>query len=109
MYKVVVFVPESHLENVKAAMFSAGAGCIGNYDCCSWQVKGEGQFRALEGSQAYIGELNKLEKVEEFRLELVCSESNIKPAIQALLNAHPYETPAFEVLKMIDLFYDEKP
>ena len=108
MYKVVFFVPETHLENVKTAMFKAGAGLIGNYDCCAWQIKGEGQFRALEGSQAFIGELNQLEKVEEFRVELVCSKANIKAAIQALIEAHPYETPAFEVLKMIDVFSDEK-
>ncbi|WEJ63408.1 NGG1p interacting factor NIF3 [Thiomicrorhabdus lithotrophica] len=104
MYKVVFFVPESHLENVKTAMFSVGAGLIGNYDCCAWQIKGEGQFRALEGSQAFIGKLNQLEKVEEFRVELVCPEMHIKAAIQALIEAHPYETPAFEVLKMIDVF-----
>lgn len=108
MYKVVFFVPETHLEKVKTAMFAAGAGLIGNYDCCAWQIKGEGQFRALEGSQAFIGELNQLEKVEEFRVELVCSGLNIKAATQALIEAHPYETPAFEVLKMIDVFSNEK-
>jgi len=108
MYKVVFFVPETHLEKAKTAMFSAGAGLIGNYDCCAWQVKGQGQFRALEGSKAFIGGLNQLEKVEEFRVELVCCEVNIKAAIQALIEAHPYETPAFEVLKMIDVFSDEK-
>ena len=107
MYKVVFFVPESHLENVKTAMFSVGAGLIGNYDCCAWQIKGEGQFRALEGSQAFIGKLNQLEKVEEFRVELVCAEMHIKAAIQALIEAHPYETPAIEVLKLIDVFSSE--
>lgn len=103
MYKVIFFVPESHLETVKSAMFDAGAGHIGNYDCCAWQVKGEGQFRPLKGSNAYLGQRNKLEKLEEYRVELVCCEDNIKAAIIALKESHPYETPAFEVLQMIDI------
>ncbi|BCN93022.1 NIF3 1 [Thiomicrorhabdus immobilis] len=104
MYKVIFFVPESHLEEVKFAMFEAGAGHIGNYDRCAWQVKGEGQFRPLKGSHAYLGEQNKLEKLEEYRVELVCSEVNIKAAIMALKASHPYETPAFEVLQIVEVF-----
>ncbi|VAW48683.1 Bsu YqfO NIF3/CutA domain [hydrothermal vent metagenome] len=99
MYKISFFVPESHLESVKSAMFVVGAGRIGRYDCCAWQVKGLGQFRALEGSQPFLGEQNQLERVEEYRVEMVCDEANIHKAIEALFIAHPYETPAYDVVK----------
>jgi len=102
LYKITFFVPESHVEQVKQAMFDAGAGKIGNYDCCSWQVKGEGQFRPLLGSQAFIGEVNAIKKIEEFRVEMVCDKTKVKEAINALLQAHPYETPAYDILQTVD-------
>ena len=96
MYKISFYVPEESLEEVKSALFNAGAGKIGNYDCCCWQVKGEGQFRPLAGSNPHIGHTNSIESVEEYKVEMVCEEHLIKPAIEALLNAHPYEEPAYE-------------
>lgn len=96
MYKLCFFVPESHLEQVKQAVFSAGAGRIGDYDQCCWQVKGQGQFRPLPGSQPFIGESGALERVEEYRVELVCSDDLIADAVDALRQAHPYEEPAFD-------------
>ncbi|QCU90422.1 NGG1p interacting factor NIF3 [Thiomicrorhabdus sediminis] len=104
LYKLTVFIPETHLEQVKQAMFAAGGGVIGNYDNCSWQVKGQGQFRALPGSSAFIGELNELAVVDEYRVELVVEKSRIKAVIAALKSAHPYETPAFDVLEVISEF-----
>jgi len=101
MYKISFFVPESHLESVKSALFMAGAGKIGQYDCCAWQVKGQGQFRALEGSNPFLGEVNCLEFVEEYRVEMVCDEALVEDAIQALLTMHPYETPAYDVVKTL--------
>lgn len=65
MYKISVYVPESHVEQVKLALFNAGAGKVGNYTHCSWQIKGEGQFTPLIDSNAFIGEENCLEKVTE--------------------------------------------
>ncbi len=100
MYKITFFVPEAHLNQVKEALFLAGAGKIGAYDCCAWQVKGLGQFRALAGSQPFLGEVNHLEEVEEYRVEMVCDDAMIQEAVQALLNAHPYETPAYDVVKV---------
>lgn len=97
MYKIAFFVPESHLEHVKQAVFNAGAGKIGNYDCCCWQVKGIGQFRPLEGSQPFLGESGQVEKVDEWKVELVCSQERLQAAIKALREAHPYEEPAFDV------------
>ena len=102
MYKIVFFVPESHLEHVKAAVFNAGAGHIGQYDQCCWQVAGTGQFSPLSGSNPYIGEVGKLEQVAEYRVELVCEDSLIKSAIKALRSAHPYEEPAIDVWRLED-------
>ena len=100
MYKIVVFVPESHLEDVKAAMFASGAGRVGKYDCCCWQVKGQGQFRALDGSSPYIGQVGEVATVEEYRVELVCEDDLLKGAIAALKLAHPYEEPAYDVWRL---------
>ena len=97
MYKLVFFVPETHLEQVKSAVFAAGAGRIGDYDQCCWQGKGTGQFRPLVGSNAFIGTLNQLEQVSEYRVEMVCDDVFIKVAVAALREAHPYEEPAFDV------------
>lgn len=103
LYKLVFFVPESHLELVKRSIFEAGAGAIGDYDSCCWQVKGEGQFRPLKSSNPYIGKLNQLEVVEEFRVELVCRDEKIRDAVTALKKTHPYEEPAYDVVKLVNL------
>lgn len=103
MYKLVFFVPESHLEQVKSAVFSAGAGHIGNYDQCCWQVLGQGQFRPLSGSNAFIGKLQQLEHVAEYRVEMVCEDSLIQSAVTALRAAHPYEEPAIDVWRLTDV------
>lgn len=100
MLKLCFYVPESHCEPVKQALFDAGAGKIGHYDCCSWQVKGQGQFRPLEGSDAFIGELNQLEGVDEYRVEMVLPDAVKEQVIHALFAAHPYETPAFDLFKL---------
>lgn len=100
MYKLCFFVPESHLEQVKSALFAIGVGKIGNYDCCCWQVKGQGQFRALAGSQPFIGQQGEVERVEEFKVEMVCRDGLIEDAVATLLESHPYETPAYEVFEM---------
>jgi len=104
MYKICFYVPESHLEKVKDALFSAGAGRIGNYDKCSWQCLGEGQFRPLAGSQPAIGQHNVVESVAEYKVELVCADECIDDAIAALKTAHPYEEPAFDVIKISSNF-----
>ncbi|MGP1615890.1 MAG: hypothetical protein ACTS5Y_12660 [Pollutimonas bauzanensis] len=103
MYKLGVYVPASHLEPLKAALFAAGAGRIGNYDSCCWQTPGQGQFRALEGSAPYLGQQGKVEIVEEYRVELVFDEGLLTQVIAALRAAHPYEEPAFDVVKLVTL------
>jgi hypothetical protein len=103
MYKLTVFIPEEALEKVKAALFAAGAGTIGNYEQCCWQVKGEGQFMPMAGSNPHLGSQDKLEKVAEWRVEMVVKTSMIAEVIKALKQAHPYETPAYDVLEVLDL------
>jgi len=103
MYRINVYIPASHLVAVKEAMFEAGAGRIGNYDSCCWQTKGQGQFRPLEGNNAYIGQTGKLEQVEEYKVELVCDDSNIYGVLEAMKRAHPYEEPAYDVYQPLNL------
>lgn len=103
MYKLAFFVPKTNIEQVKEAVFAAGAGRIGNYEACCWQTLGQGQFKPLAGATPYIGQHNTLEQVEEYRVEMVCEDEHIHAAIAALKQAHPYEEPAFEAWRL-DLF-----
>ena len=101
MYYMLYFlVPETHLDVVKNAIFAVGAGSIGSYQHCAWQTLGEGQFMPLAGSHAFIGEINKLEKVLEYKVEIVCSKEQINEAVAALKMAHPYESPSHQVLQL---------
>lgn len=100
MYKICFYVPEAQAEVVKNAMFSAGAGKIGDYSHCAWQVAGVGQFLPLEGSDAYIGQVGKLEYTPELKVEMVCAEECIRDVIAAMKTAHPYETPAYQVIRV---------
>lgn len=100
MYKLVVFVPIDHAEEVKAALFAAGAGRYERYDSCSWECEGTGQFRPLAGSDPFLGRQGELERVRELRVELLCRDEVVRAAITALLNAHPYEEPAYEVYRV---------
>ncbi|SMF35390.1 hypothetical protein SAMN02745866_02236 [Alteromonadaceae bacterium Bs31] len=95
LYQLVFYVPKSHVDEVKQAVFNVGAGKIGDYDSCCWQVEGSGQFRPLKGSKPYIGTLGEVEKVPEFRIELVLEQDLLEEAVAALKSAHPYEEPAY--------------
>ena len=103
MYKLTVFIPDEALESVKAALFAAGAGQIGNYGECCWQVQGTGQFKPLPGSQPHIGQQEVLEQVPEWRVEMVVANDKLAAVIKALKQAHPYETPAYDVLAVMDI------
>lgn len=103
MYKICFFVPPENAEAVKNAIFEAGGGRIGNYESCSWETHGIGQFKPMPGSNPKIGEIETLARVEELKVELVCSDEFLAGAILALKQAHPYEEPAYEVIKMVEL------
>jgi hypothetical protein len=106
MYKLCFYVPQSHLEEVKSAVFAAGAGRIGNYDNCCWQVLGQGQFKPLDGSQPFLGQQGGVEAVDEYRVEMVCAPQYLEAVVAALLQSHPYETPAWDVVSTVTEFPD---
>ncbi|WP_166243751.1 Nif3-like dinuclear metal center hexameric protein [Paenibacillus turpanensis] len=97
LFKLVVFVPEDHHERVLNGLFSAGAGWIGNYSHCSFNIPGTGTFVPREGTNPYLGEQGKLERASEVRVETIVPDSVRKAVIQALLKAHPYEEVAYDL------------
>lgn len=103
MYKLGFYVPESHVESVKAAIFAAGGGRIGDYEHCCWQVLGQGQFRPGPGADPFIGKAGQLETVAEYRVELVCADELIVEVVAALKQAHPYEEPAYDAWRLADI------
>lgn len=102
-YRISFYVPETHAEAVKNALFEAGAGRYDNYEQCSWETRGIGQFRAKDAATPFLGSVGKLERVEELRIEMVCSEECLLPALRALVNSHPYEEPAYDAVSIISL------
>ncbi len=103
MYLLSFYVPETHLEQVKSALFESGAGQIGNYQSCSWEVKGQGQFRPMEGSDPFIGASGRVEKVMEYKVEMVCDSGQVRGIVEVLIRAHPYETPAYHLQPIVTL------
>ncbi|KAJ6257801.1 hypothetical protein Dda_7590 [Drechslerella dactyloides] len=103
-FKLVFLVPIPALEACKTAVFAAGAGRYpgpGNYTECAWVSVGTGQFRPGDTANPHLGEVGKLEKVEEARVETLCMGEDIaRKAVQALKSAHPYEEPAYDVIKV---------
>ncbi|WP_018130529.1 Nif3-like dinuclear metal center hexameric protein [Effusibacillus pohliae] len=95
--KLVVFVPKDHHEQVLTAICAAGAGWIGNYSHCTFNTLGTGTFRPEEGTDPFIGEQGKLERVEEIRLETVVPEPLQEQVVRAMLAAHPYEEVAYDL------------
>lgn len=100
MYKISVYIPSDHLESVKLAMFNQGAGRLGNYEHCAWQILGQGQFRPLEQSKPFKGQKGAIETVDEYLVEMICDEKLIKPVIAALKKSHPYEETAFSIVRL---------
>ncbi len=96
-FKVVVFVPANYLEKISEAIFNAGGGIIGEYEKCSFSIKGEGTFKGSEKSNPFIGIKQNFEKTDEIRLEFIVDSWNIKKIISAIKANHPYEEPAYDV------------
>lgn len=94
-FYLAVYVPESHRDRLKKALFQAGAGKIGNYDSCCWETEGTGQFRPLPGSHPFLGSQDHVEHAAEWKIELIVPADCIREVIASLKQAHPYETPAF--------------
>ena len=101
--KIVVFVPESHTNIVREAIGEAGAGKIGNYTHCSFSSKGVGRFKPEQGAHPAIGEVGKLESVQEERIEVVCERNQLKAIIAAIKKVHPYEEVALDIYPLEEI------
>jgi hypothetical protein len=100
LVKIVVFVPDENLRTVQDAMWEAGAGQIGNYDCASFRSSGTGTFRPNEQANPHIGKQGELEQVEEWRLEVIAPQSSQNQIVAAMKAAHPYEEVAYDVIAL---------
>lgn len=98
LFKLVTYLPTTHLDEVRSALFAAGAGAIGRYDCCSYAEEGVGTFRAGEGTHPYCGKHGELHHEPECRLEVILPRYIKSRVIKALLETHPYEEPAYDLL-----------
>ena len=97
LYKIAVYVPKEHVDKVRDAMTTAGAGFIGKYSSCTFRTEGLGTFKGEEGSNPYIGEVGKLETAEEYKLETIAPEKVLNKVIAKMQKAHPYEEAAYDV------------
>lgn len=99
-YKLVTFVPHEHLDRVRVELAAAGAGQIGDYSECAFVVDGEGMFRGGETTHPTVGQRGRLEKVAERRIEMIVPPERIAEVVAALMRAHPYEEPAFDLIRL---------
>ncbi|GJQ62862.1 MAG: GTP cyclohydrolase 1 type 2 [Melioribacteraceae bacterium] len=95
--KLVVFIPENDSEKVADAIFKAGGGIIGEYNNCSYRLNGTGTFKGSENSNPSIGTKENFEKVNETRLEVLVDKWKLNKVLGSMLEAHPYEEPAYDV------------
>lgn len=101
--KICVTVPRDYTEKVREAICNAGAGTtFGNYSDCSNITKTIGTFKPINNANPFIGEINKLEFVEEDKLEVICNINKAKNVIKVLREVHPYEEPAIDIIPLID-------
>lgn len=100
LFKLAVFVPKTHVRQVMDALSEHGAGHIGNYSHCTFQSAGYGTFKPLEGTNPFIGSENQLEQVEEVKLETIVQESIVNQVVNAMINQHPYEEVAYDIVPL---------
>ena len=100
--KIFVTVPEENLKEVMDAVCNAGAWVIGNYDYCTIYTKSVGTSRPNDKAHPYIGQTNKIEYINEEKLEFVCDVDKVKHVISELRRVHPYEEPAIDIVPLID-------
>ena len=100
--KIVVFVPLTHCDIVRKAIGDADGGIIGNYSHCSFSSRGIGRFKPNKKANPHIGKANKLEQVEEEKIEFICPRKTAKKIIEAMKKVHPYEEIAFDIYPLMD-------
>ncbi|MFO7656391.1 MAG: Nif3-like dinuclear metal center hexameric protein [Bacteroidales bacterium] len=102
--KLVTFIPVAHAERVMHAVFEAGAGAIGEYDQCSFNLNGTGTFRGSENTNPFAGEKGKLSFENETRFETIFPAVIQSKVIKALIEAHPYEEVAYDIYQLDNFF-----
>lgn len=102
MYKIVTFVPVKDADQVRKALGDAGAGVLGNYHHASFSTRGIGRFIPGKGAQPTIGEVGKLQEVEEERIEVICQKDKVKEVTAAIKRTHPYEEVPLEIYQLVD-------
>ncbi len=102
--KLVTFVPTDYAETVREAIFTAGAGVIGKYDSCSFNLPGRGTFRASSLANPYVGKKNELHVEPEIRIEAIVPSHLISQAVKAMIGAHPYEEVAYDIYPLSNAF-----
>ncbi len=100
MKRISFRVPNDHKERVKECMFAEGAGSYGNYEFCSWEVEGTGQFKPKADANPFSGEKGTVNVVKEFNVMILCEDNKLESVIAALQKAHPYEEPAIEIIDL---------
>lgn len=100
--KIEITMPSDCVDNIRETLCNSGAGIIGNYSCCSITYKCIGTFKPNEKANPYIGKANKLEYVDEVKLEVVCMIDIVKDVISKLKEVHPYEEPAINIVPLIE-------
>lgn len=101
-YKLVWFVPREALDATRQAVFDAGAGQVGRYQRCSWYAAGTGTFFGGEGTTPSVGEAGRDQRVSELRVETVVPAGVLQGVIAALIAAHPYEEPVYDLYALVD-------
>jgi len=104
LLKIAVYVPLSHAESVRSALFAAGCGTIGDYDSCSYNIVGEGTFRAGENCSPFCGTIGELHTEKEVRIETILPAYLKNRALKALLAVHPYEEPAYDIYPLCNVW-----
>jgi len=103
MVKLEIFIPCTHLETLREALRSSGAGAMGNYDSALSYSLVKGCWRPLEGANPYDGEIGVLKEADEYKVEVCCETANLKRTLKAIKSIHPYETPVINALQLIDI------
>ena len=100
LMKLVTYVPDHAAEQLRKALFKAGAGHIGNYSSCSFNTEGHGTFLAMENCRPYCGEIGQIHTEKEIRIETVFPVYLKSSVISSLLSVHPYEEPVYDLYRL---------
>lgn len=106
LFKLETFVPHAHADAVREALFQAGAGNIGSYDACSFNLEGKGTFRAGAGSNPFVGTQGELHTEAETYIQVIAPRFRERSIVQALYEAHPYEQPAYQLIPMMNVWQE---